>query len=116
MPPLDFFFSKKRKAIVKRESHQKDGVITKRQRMLYDGNDRDDTEFAKEVAGSLGAFSTTNQWSVDNLARTTVTEVSIGRTVAKDQIYHGTDYKEQMSQDFEQIRAHDRQQIQQLAG
>jgi hypothetical protein len=43
MPPSDFFFSKKRKAIVKRESHQKDGVITKRQRMVYDGNDRDDT-------------------------------------------------------------------------
>ena len=35
--------------------------------MVYDGNDRDDTEFAKEFAGSLGAFSTANQWSVDNL-------------------------------------------------
>jgi hypothetical protein len=35
--------------------------------MVYDGNDRDDPEFAKEVAGSLGAFSTANQWSVDNL-------------------------------------------------
>jgi hypothetical protein len=67
MPPSDLFFSKKRKAIVKRESHQKDGVIIKRQRMVYDGNDQDDPEFAKEVAGSLGAFSTANQWSVDNL-------------------------------------------------
>jgi hypothetical protein len=54
---------------VKRESHQKDGVITKRQRMVYDGNDRDDLEFMKEVAGSLGDFSTGNQWSVDNLAK-----------------------------------------------
>jgi hypothetical protein len=36
--------------------------------MVYDGNDRDDPEFTKEVAGSLGAFSTANQWSVDNLA------------------------------------------------
>jgi hypothetical protein len=26
MPPSDFFFNKKQKAIVKRESHQKDGV------------------------------------------------------------------------------------------
>jgi hypothetical protein len=67
MPPSDLFFSRKRKAIVKRESHQKDRVITKRKRMLYDGNDRDDTEFTKEVAGSLGAFATANQWSVDNL-------------------------------------------------
>jgi hypothetical protein len=47
MPPSDFFFSKKRKAIVKKESHQKDGVITKKQRMVYDGNDKDDTEFIK---------------------------------------------------------------------
>jgi hypothetical protein len=30
MPPSDLFFSKKQKAIVKRESHQKDGVIIKR--------------------------------------------------------------------------------------
>jgi hypothetical protein len=49
------------------ESHQKDGVITKRKRMVYDGNNQDALEFAKEVVGSLGSFSTTNQWSVDNL-------------------------------------------------
>jgi hypothetical protein len=68
MPPSYFFFSRKRKAIVKKESHQKDGVITKRQRMVitkrqrmvYDGNDRDDAKFTKEVAGSLGSFSTSN--------------------------------------------------------
>jgi hypothetical protein len=67
MPPSYFFFSKKRKAIVKRESHQKYGVITKRQKMLYDENDRHDTEFTKEVAGSLGSFATENQWFVKNL-------------------------------------------------
>ena len=62
MPPSNLFFSKNCKAIVKRESHHKDGAIVKRQRMVYDGNDRDDTEFTKEVAGSLSAFATTNQW------------------------------------------------------
>ena len=67
MPPSDLFFSKKRKVIVKRESHQKDGVITKRKRSVYDGKYHDGPEFAREVAGSLGAFSTANQWSVDNL-------------------------------------------------
>jgi len=41
--------------------------VTKRKRMLYDGNNNDDLEFMKEVAGSLGAFSTTNQWLVENL-------------------------------------------------
>jgi hypothetical protein len=68
MPPSDFLFSKKRRAVIKRESHQKDKIIRKRQRMLYDRNDHDDSEFAKEVVGSLGAFATTNQWFVENLA------------------------------------------------
>jgi hypothetical protein len=36
--------------------------------MVYDGHNRDDTKFTKEVAGSLGTFSTANQWSVENLA------------------------------------------------
>jgi hypothetical protein len=69
IPPSDLFFSKKRKAIVKRESHKNDGVITKRKRMVYDRNDHDGPEFAKEVAGLLGDFSTSNQWSVENLTK-----------------------------------------------
>jgi hypothetical protein len=36
--------------------------------MLYDGHNLEDSEFAKEMAGSLGPFATTNQWSVENLA------------------------------------------------
>jgi hypothetical protein len=46
MPPPDLFFSKKQKSIVKRESHQKNGVITKRQRLVYDGKYHDGIEFA----------------------------------------------------------------------
>jgi hypothetical protein len=61
MPPSVFFFSKKWRAILKRETHQKYGAIVKRKIMVYDGHNRDDTEFAKEVAGSLGTFSTANQ-------------------------------------------------------
>jgi peptidoglycan hydrolase CwlO-like protein len=67
MPSSDFFFNKKRKAIVQREIHNKGGVITKRQRMIFDGQGQSDPEFAKQVADSLGAFATTNLWSVDNL-------------------------------------------------
>jgi hypothetical protein len=47
IPPSDFFFSKKQKPIVKRESHQKDGVITKRKILVYDRKDHDGPEFAK---------------------------------------------------------------------
>jgi hypothetical protein len=68
MPPSDLFFNKKRRAIVKQETHQKDGATVKRKRMMYDGQNLEDSKFAKDMVGSLGAFATTNQWSVENLA------------------------------------------------
>jgi hypothetical protein len=66
-PPADFFFSKKRRAIVKMEMHQKDGATVKRKRMFYDGQGLDDTNFSREMASSLGAFAMTNQYSIENL-------------------------------------------------
>jgi hypothetical protein len=99
---------------VKRESHQKDGVITKRQRLVYDGNDQDGPEFAKEVAGSLGAFSTANQWSVDNLTEQLRHKCLLVEHL-QNQIYTTEQtIRNRMNQDFEQIRASDRQQIKQL--
>jgi hypothetical protein len=67
MPPSNLFFNKKMRVIVKQETHQKDGAIVKRKRMVCDGHNRDDSKFAKEMEGSLGAFATENQWSVENL-------------------------------------------------
>jgi hypothetical protein len=37
MPPSSFFFNKKHKAIVNKESRQKDGVVTIRYKIVYDG-------------------------------------------------------------------------------
>jgi hypothetical protein len=37
MPRSDFFFSKKRKAVVKRETHLKEGATVKRHEVLLDG-------------------------------------------------------------------------------
>ena len=36
--------------------------------MIFDGQGLEDSELAKEMVGSLGAFAMTNQWSVDKLA------------------------------------------------
>ena len=47
MSPLDLFFSKKRRDIVKIETHKKYGARIKRKRMLYDGHGLDDTQFAR---------------------------------------------------------------------
>ena len=55
------------KGYCKKRISPKYGVFTKRKILVYDGKDQDGLEFAKEVVGSLGDFSTSNQWSVDNL-------------------------------------------------
>jgi hypothetical protein len=67
LPPSDFFFSKKRKVVVKREIHQKEGSIVKRHKVLIDGEALEEVDFVEEVAGSLGVFATTNQFSFGNL-------------------------------------------------
>jgi hypothetical protein len=36
MPPSELFFSKKRMVVVKRETHQKEGVVVKRHKILLD--------------------------------------------------------------------------------
>jgi hypothetical protein len=56
MPSSDFFFSVKRKVIVQREIQKKGGIITKKQKMLFDVREQSDPKFAKQVSYSLGDF------------------------------------------------------------
>jgi len=82
--------------------------------MVYVGNNQDDPQFAKEVTSSLGAFSMTNQWSMENLAKQLRHKCLLVEHL-KNQIYIAEKtIRNIMSQDFDQIRAHDWQQIQQL--
>ena len=67
IPSSDFFFSKKRKVVVKQEMHSKEGTMVKRHRVLLDGKILEDEDFAIEVVGSLGAFTMANLFFVDNL-------------------------------------------------
>jgi hypothetical protein len=67
IPPTEFFFSKKRKVVVKKEMHMREGAMVKKHRVLLDGKNLEEEDFATEVAGSLGAFAMTNLFSVDNL-------------------------------------------------
>jgi hypothetical protein len=67
LPPSNFFFSKKRKVVVKREMNQKEGSVVKINRVLIDGEALEMVEFTEEVACALGDFSTTNQFSIGNL-------------------------------------------------
>jgi hypothetical protein len=60
MPPSELFFNKKRRVVVNKETHQKEGAVVKIYRMLLDGRALEEEDFATEVTSSLGAFVTTN--------------------------------------------------------
>jgi hypothetical protein len=67
LPPRDFIFTKKRKSMVKWETHQIVGEAAKGYRVITDGVSLEEVDFTEEVAGTLGAYATTNQYSVRTL-------------------------------------------------
>jgi hypothetical protein len=67
LPPSDFFFSKKRKVMVKQETYQRAGTAAKKYKILMDGEALEEEEFSDEIEGTLGAYATTNQYSVGTL-------------------------------------------------
>jgi hypothetical protein len=64
LPPNEFSFDKRRKVVVKREFYQEEGSTAKKFKVLTDGKDKKKEEFATEIAGTLGAYATANQFSV----------------------------------------------------
>jgi hypothetical protein len=67
IPTFDYFFSKKKKVVLKQEMHQREGTMVKRHRVLIDGHNLEEEYFATEVASSMGALATTNLFIVDNM-------------------------------------------------
>jgi hypothetical protein len=114
MPPSEFFFSKKRRAVVRREMHQRDGATVKKHRVLLDGQALEEEDFATEVAGSLGDFATTNQFSVSNLKEKLKQKDMLISQLQNQVKTVEKNVRSEINKDFEQIRASDRQEIQQL--
>jgi hypothetical protein len=114
MPSSYFFFNKKRKAIIRRESQQKGGVITKKQRMVYDGQGQSDPEFAKQVADSLGAFATTNLWSVDQLRKQLDQKNILIEQLHNDMKHIEVIAREKINSEINQVKQGFEQQINQL--
>jgi hypothetical protein len=65
IPPTEFFFSKKRKAVVKKEMDMREGVMVKKHKVLFDGKNLEEEDFSIEVAVSLGDFAMTILFSID---------------------------------------------------
>jgi hypothetical protein len=69
LPPNEFFFDKNRKVVVKREFYQEGESTVKKLKVMMDGMNKRKDEFATEIAGTLGAYATTNQFSVEMLKK-----------------------------------------------
>jgi hypothetical protein len=67
LPLNEFFFDKKRKAVLRQELYQEAGIVSKKFKIIIDGRTMKKEEFATQIAKTLGAFSTRNQYSVGNL-------------------------------------------------
>jgi hypothetical protein len=57
LPPNEFFFDKKRKAVMRQELYQEAGTVSKKFKILTDGRTMKKEEFATQIAGTLGAFA-----------------------------------------------------------
>ena len=109
IPSSNFFFSKKRKVVLKQEMHLKEGTMVKKHKVLLDGKILEDDDFATEVAGSLGDFAMANLFSVDNLKeRLRLRNHMISQL--RDQIRNTkNNIKKEVSKGLEQARSKDRQ-------
>jgi hypothetical protein len=67
LPPNEFFFDKKRKAVVKREFYQEGESTVKKYKIMTDGKRKKSDQLATEIAGTLGAYASANQFSVGQM-------------------------------------------------
>jgi hypothetical protein len=64
LPPNEFFFDRKRKAVVKWEFYHEGESTVKKFKVMTNGKNKKSDEFATEIAGTLGAYASANQFSV----------------------------------------------------
>jgi hypothetical protein len=67
IPPSDYFFSKKRKDVLKQEMYMREGGMVKKHRVLVDGQNLEEGDFSTEVEGSMGAMATSNLFTIGNM-------------------------------------------------
>ena len=82
--------------------------------MLYDGQALEEAKIAMEVEGTLGAFSTTNQCSIRNLVEQLKQKDLLVKQLQNQIKTAEQSVRNEMNKGFDQIRACDRQEIQQL--
>jgi hypothetical protein len=111
IPPFDYFFIKKRKAIVRQEMHMREGCMVKKHRVLIDGQKLEEEDFTTEVAGSMGAMATTNIFTMESM-RTRIKKSNHMIDRLQDQLKNvEKNIKEEVDKSLEQARATERKEI-----
>jgi chromosome segregation ATPase len=67
IPSSNYFFSKKRRVVLKQELHPVGERTVKKHKIIIDGKKLNEGEFSTELAGTMGAIASTNMYSVRNL-------------------------------------------------
>jgi hypothetical protein len=104
LPLSDFFFSKKRNVMVKQETYQRSSATAKKYKILMDEEALEEEEFIDEIEGTLGAYATTNQYSVGALkAQLKQKNLLINKLQAQIEIVE-TNSKDEANKDLKQAR------------
>jgi hypothetical protein len=111
LPPNELFFEKKRKAVVKQEFYQEGGSTAKRFKVMTDGGKKKKDEFAIEIAGTLGAYATANQFLVEKLKRQLRAKNHLIKTLEARIASAAEDAKSQASGAIELAQLADRKEI-----
>jgi hypothetical protein len=114
LPPNEFFFDKKRKAVVKREFYQEGESTAKKYKVITDGKDKKNEQFATEIAGTLGAYASANQFSVGLLKNQLKRKNRLIRTLEARLATTTETAKDQASVGIEQARLADKNEIEML--
>jgi hypothetical protein len=114
LPPNEFFFDKKRKAVVKREFYQEEGSTAKKFKVMTDGKNKKSDEFATEIAGTLGAYASANQFSVEMLKNQLKRKNRLIKTLEARVASAAESAKSQASGEIELARLADKKEIEVL--
>jgi hypothetical protein len=110
----EFFFDKKRKAVVKREFYQEGESTAKKYKVMTEGKDEKNEQFATEITGTLGAYASANQFSVRHLKNQIKRKNHLIRTLEARLATTIENAKDQASVGIEQGRLADKNEIEML--
>jgi hypothetical protein len=114
LSPNEFFSDKKRKEVVKREFYQEGESTAKKFKVMTDGKNKKNEQFTTEIAGTLGAYASANQFSVGPLKNQLKRKNHLIKTLEARLASTTENSRGQVSVEIEQARLADKNEIEVL--